>query len=48
MSSFAIAAFLKPFVLLLLAGTVLIPARLAVQRHMKEGPLKRLLLTRIQ
>lgn len=38
---------LKPLFLLAVFGLVLIPARLAVQRFMKDGKLKRLLLKRI-
>jgi hypothetical protein len=38
------AVLLKPFAFLVLAAVVLIPARLAVQRFMKDGKLKRLLL----
>lgn len=38
------ALLLKPFAFLVLAVLVLIPARLAVQRWMKPGKLKRLLL----
>ena len=47
MPDFAWAILLKPFLLLLLSVTILIPARLAVQRRMKDGWLKRLLLRRI-
>ena len=42
-----IAIVAKPFVLLVLAVTVLYPARLACERGMKDGKLKRLLLRRI-
>lgn len=42
-----IAIVLKPFVLFVLAVTILYPARLACERRMKDGPLKRLLLRRI-
>jgi len=44
---FALAMLVRPLLLLILAAVVLIPARLAVQRHMKDGRLKRLLLRRI-
>jgi hypothetical protein len=47
MSDFAIAMLIKPFYLLALSVLVLIPVRLAVQRRMKDGKLKRLLLLRI-
>ena len=40
-------SLLKPVMLLVLAVGVLYPARMAVQRRMKDGKLKRLLLTRI-
>jgi signal transduction histidine kinase len=45
--NFAIAILIKPFVLLILSVCVLIPARMAVERRMKDGKLKRLLLRRI-
>lgn len=38
------AVLLKPFAFLLLAAVILIPARLALQRYMKDGKLKRFLL----
>ncbi len=41
------AAFLKPFVLFVLAVCVLHPARRAVEKNMKDGKLKRLLLKRV-
>jgi hypothetical protein len=41
------AVLLKPFLFLALAVGVLIPARLAVRRYMRDGKLKRLLLTRV-
>jgi hypothetical protein len=47
MPTFVWAIVLKPFALLVLSVCVLIPARLAVQRRMKDGKLKRLLLRRI-
>ena len=43
----ALAAFLRPFVLLVLGVLILAPARIAVERYMKDGKLKRLLLTRV-
>lgn len=47
MSNFMLTMLIKPFALLVLNATVLIPARLAVQRKMKDGKMKRLLLRRI-
>jgi hypothetical protein len=47
MSNFAIAMLVRPFMLLILSVLILIPVRLAVQRRMKDGKLKRLLLRRI-
>ena len=47
MSTIAIAAFLRPFFIFFLAITILYPARRAVEKRMKEGKLKRLLLTRL-
>lgn len=47
MPTFVIAMLIKPFALLILSVLVLVPARLAVQRRMKDGWLKRLLLRRI-
>lgn len=47
MTEAAIAAFLRPFVLLVLALLVLTPAKRAVQRWMPEGRFKRLLLRRV-
>ena len=47
MPPFVWAILLKPFLLLVLSVLVLIPARIAVQRKMKDGKLKRLLLRRI-
>lgn len=44
MPAFVWALILKPFALLLLSVTVLTPARLLVQRRMKDGRLKRILL----
>lgn len=37
----------KPLVFLVLFAAILIPARLFVQKKMKDGKLKRLLLTRL-
>lgn len=39
-----LAQILKPFVLLVVLGLICLPARLAVQRWMKDGKLKRFLL----
>lgn len=39
--------FLRPFLLFILAITILYPARKLLERYMKEGWLKRLLLRRI-
>ena len=47
MPDIVIVSLLKPAMLLVLAVCVLYPARMAVQRHMKDGKLKRLLLTRV-
>jgi hypothetical protein len=44
MPNFVIAMLIKPLVLLVLSFAVLLPARLLVQRKMKDGKLKRLLL----
>lgn len=41
------ALFLRPFLLIILAITILYPARKALERYMKDGKLKRLLLRRI-
>lgn len=43
----ALAAFLAPFVMLVLAVTVLYPVRRLLQRRMADGKLKRFLLFRI-
>ncbi len=43
----AVAAFLYPFVLFILAVTVLTPCRKLVERYMTDGKLKRLLLRRV-
>jgi predicted PurR-regulated permease PerM len=42
--SFAIASFLKPFVAVLVIALVAAPIKGLVQRRMKDGRLKRLLL----
>jgi hypothetical protein len=42
-----LANLLKPFVMLALSVCVLYPVRRAVQRHMKDGRLKRVLLFRV-
>jgi hypothetical protein len=42
-----LALLLKPFIALVIFGFICLPIRLAVQRWMRDGPLKRLLLTRI-
>jgi hypothetical protein len=47
MNTFVIAILIKPFAMLALCALVLVPARMAVQRKMKDGKLKRLLLRRI-
>jgi hypothetical protein len=44
MPDFAIAMLIKPFYLLVLSILVLTPARRAVERRMRDGRLKRLLL----
>jgi hypothetical protein len=43
-----LAVVLKPFAALVLFGLICLPARLAVQRWMPDGRLKRLLLTDLQ
>lgn len=45
--TYFIATLLKPFVILVLSAIVLVPARMAVKRHMEEGPVKDILLFRI-
>lgn len=45
--TFALANFLKPFIMFVLSICVLYPARMAVIRHMKDGRLKRVLLFRV-
>ena len=42
--TFALAMLVRPFVYLAVAFLILIPARLAVERFMRDGKLKRLLL----
>lgn len=43
----AISMLIRPFVFLALALLVLYPARRAVEKYMKDGKLKRLLLRKI-
>lgn len=43
---FALAAFLRPFVLFVLAIAVLYPARCLVSRYMRDGKCKKVLLSR--
>jgi len=43
----AIAVALRPLGALIMFGLICLPARLAVQRWMADGPLKRLLLKRV-
>ncbi len=45
--SWYLALLLKPFIALVVFGFICLPIRLAVQRWMKDGALKRTLLTRI-
>lgn len=45
--TFELALVLRPLLLLVVVAGILIPARLAVQRYMRDGPLKRVLLFRI-
>jgi phosphate/sulfate permease len=45
--SVALAAFLRPLVALVLAYVLLVPVRRYVEKRMKDGKLKRLLLKRI-
>jgi len=47
MPDFVLALILRPFVLLLISVLLLIPARLAVQRWLPDGRIKRVLLWRI-
>jgi hypothetical protein len=45
--SWFIAIALRPFASLVLFGLICLPARLAVQRYMRDGRMKRLLLSRV-
>lgn len=45
--SWSLAIILRPLFLLVVVGLILVPARLAVQRHMRDGRLKRFLLFRL-
>lgn len=47
MDTWVLAVLLKPFAALFLFGVICLPFRLLVQRRMKDGRLKRLLLLRI-
>jgi hypothetical protein len=47
MDTWLIAVILKPLAALVLFGLICLPARLAVQRFMADGWLKRLLLKKI-
>jgi hypothetical protein len=47
MEAFFLAALLRPLVALVFRALIGVPVRLAVQRFMKDGALKRALLTRI-
>lgn len=47
MTPWLLALLLKPLILLVLGVFVLYPARMLVQKKMKDGKLKRLLLTRV-
>jgi len=47
MPDFVLAIILRPFVLLLISVLFLIPGRLAVQRWLPDGRIKRVLLWRI-
>jgi hypothetical protein len=44
MDGWQLSIILKPLILLVLFGLICLPARLAVQRWMKDGKLKRVLL----
>jgi hypothetical protein len=46
MDNWLLALILKPFIALVVLGLICLPARLAVQRYMPEGKLKRFLLFR--
>ena len=45
--TWVLALIFKPLVFLFFVFFVMLPARFAVQKYMKDGKLKRLLLTRI-
>ena len=45
MEPWVLAVVLKPFAALVLFGLIALPCRLLVQRYMRDGKLKRLLLT---
>lgn len=45
--TWALAVVLRPLAALVLFGLICLPARIFVQKRMKEGPLKRLLLRRV-
>lgn len=47
MEPWQIAILLKPLAALILFGCIALPGRILVQKYMKDGKLKRLLLTRI-
>lgn len=47
MPLFVWGLLLKPLVAIVILGGIALPIRLAVQRRMKDGKLKRLLLRRI-
>ena len=48
MTSVMIAMILRPFAALVLFGLICLPIRLAVQKWLPEGRLKRILLFRIK
>lgn len=47
MKTWQIAILVKPFATFVLAACVLYPCRKAVERYMRDGKLKRLLLRRV-
>ncbi len=47
METWLIALFIKPFVAFLVLAVICYPIKLAVVRFMRDGRVKRLLLTRI-
>jgi hypothetical protein len=47
MEPWVIAVVLRPFAALVLFGLICLPARLAVQKYMRDGAFKRLLLKRV-